>query len=105
MFVIGGRFNRMDVLKIGAEPGSPQTLNLTQTRGRKLSQKWPDWVAEVVLLSEEEWIGDLSANGLIEKIATRLAEKGKEEPSGGTVAKASQAIITTLQTARRLGKV
>jgi hypothetical protein len=73
--------------------------------GRKLSELWPDWVAEFVInIHDNGWPAGAGAEGqeeLIKRVADALAVRGLEGPSRATVQRTVQA---TLDRWRAAGK-
>lgn len=91
-FALGVKFAKDDVLAIvgqsASQPG-PEKVS----RGRKLTEIWPDWVAEVITLNCRGEIDGLTANALYERVADELALKGRSCPSKDTVYRTAQAIV------------
>jgi hypothetical protein len=69
--------------------------------GRRLSELWPDWVAEMVAhVHEHGYPAGAGAQGqdeLIKTIADRLARRGRAAPSRTTVQPAVHAVLSRLR--------
>lgn len=100
-FALGVKFAKEDILAIiGTPPNLPQQAGKS-SRGRKLTELWPDWVAEVISLNYCGEIGDQTANRLVEIVADRLAKKGLDCPSKDTVYPTAKAIIRRIREHRQ----
>lgn len=101
----GVRFHREDVRQMipaaflanpapKAEPRNPG--------GRRMSELWPEWVAELVAHVHESGIpagsGTQGADELIATIDGGLAERGLEAPSRSTVQETVTAVLRRLRT-------
>ena len=71
--------------------------------GRRLSELWPGWVAELTATIHEEGIpdgeGSQGQEELIRRVADALAERGLEGPSRTTVQPVIQAVLDRLRAA------
>jgi hypothetical protein len=74
--------------------GEPQTV---KPGGRRLSERWPDWVAELTFHIHENGYPDGSGSQgqqeLIDGIADRLAKRGLDAPARATVQTTIQAVL------------
>tara|TARA_A100001391_G_scaffold205351_1_gene205277 strand:- start:1958 stop:2893 length:936 start_codon:yes stop_codon:yes gene_type:complete len=104
MFVLGAEFKKADIEKIVSFPSSPVTTVNTgaapEKRGRKLSDGWPDWVAEVVLMHHEGKLERLTATKLIATIDERLASAGKKAPGLTTVRTTANAVVAAINSVK-----
>jgi hypothetical protein len=80
-----------------ASEGLGATETASRAGGRKLSELWPDWVAEfVVNIYDHGWPDGTGSQGqeeLICRVANALAERGLEGPSRATVQRTVQATL------------
>jgi hypothetical protein len=85
----------------GAPPKEPEAPASVGKGGRRPSEKWPDWVAELVAVVHDEGIpGGVGSQGqekLLERIANALAERGLEGPARTTVQPVVQAVLDRLR--------
>lgn len=103
----GVRFHREDIQRM--LPGSfaiEPTVTKAEARssgGRRMSELWPEWVAELVIQIHDAGvppgIGSQGADELIATLATRLAERGLEAPSRTTVQETVAAVLRRLREA------
>jgi hypothetical protein len=94
------KFRRQDILRLlnlEADQAGP-VIGVGNKRGPKPKDSWALWIAEVALMAANDEIKvGISVEGLIEKIATRLAEKGlAEAPSRSRTYSAAQAVFNAL---------
>lgn len=100
-FVLGVEFDQNDILKIAGvnDDMNDQARSIISRKssnsGRKRSEKWPAWVAEVVVYLLDEPM-NLTANKLVDDVANRMAEKGLEGPGERTVFDTAAAIVDAL---------
>lgn len=98
----GVRFHRGDLQRM--LPNT--TFDQTQTKvhveevassGRRMSELWPEWVAELVHEIHEHGLppgmGSQGQNHLIDAVANRLAERGSNGPSRTTVQPVVKAVL------------
>jgi hypothetical protein len=99
MLLAGASGSDMDASKSeGLAVSAPPT-------GRPRSEKWSDWIAELVALVHEEGVPDgLGSEGqdpIIAAIDSRLIERGKEGPSRSTVQPVVRAVLQRLRSAEK----
>lgn len=67
------------------------------TRGRRMSELWPNWVAELVLHIEvagfPDGIGAAGQDEIINAVAERLSKRGLEGPTRSTVQATVKAVL------------
>jgi hypothetical protein len=67
--------------------------------GRKMSERWPQWVAELAAMIHEEGFpdGSIGSDVVIRRIEERLADKGLEGPPRTTVQPTVRAVLSRLR--------
>lgn len=102
MYALGVHFHRPHVLDIVARrEGEPaKAVAVPSNAGRKPSELWANWVAEVIWLQDNEAIEDLTANQLKDKIEDIAAAKGVAIPVSSTVYPAALALLRLLREGR-----
>ena len=85
MFALGVHFHKPDVIKMLDLHANIISEKKPSNAGRKMSEKWPFWVAEVVLYHHENGLSGLTATKLIDVISERSSIKGFSIPSANTV--------------------
>lgn len=100
----GVRFHRGDLSRMLPQiaiPVGPATPSPKAGGGRKMSQHWPEWVAELVAHVHEKGIpdghGNQASEELIEAIADRLAGRGLDAPARTTVQATMRAVLLRLR--------
>jgi hypothetical protein len=100
----GVRFHREDIQRMvpGAFPTHQEaTAEPANRGGRRMSELWPEWVAELALHVHEAGappgVGSQGADELIAAVAERLAARGLEAPSRTTVQEAVSAVLRRLR--------
>ena len=96
MFVLGAEFSRADIHRIIGSADVMLPPVKSESRGRKLSERFPDWIAAVVSLQSEGRLEGLTATKLMVVVADYLAESGKFCPADATVRSAAHAIVEAL---------
>ena len=105
----GVQFKRIDIEAIlpAVETSSPSftvSPSSTQSGGRRLSDRWPDWVAELVAVVHDEGIpvgvGSQGQEELIRRVADALASRGTASPARTTVQPVVQAVLDRLRRPR-----
>lgn len=96
MFVLGTEFKRAHIEGIVGREASQEVAVKPETRGRKLSESFPDWVAAVVALHHEGELDGITETHLIRKVATYLAAKGIDHPTDTTVRATAKAVVKIL---------
>lgn len=99
--IFGVKFHRDDIDQIvrmaNPRQSPPQAQTATESSGRKMSELWPDWVAELSHYIHEEGYpagqGSAGAEMLIAAIETRLAERGLTAPGRATVQVTVKAVL------------
>lgn len=102
--VFGVRFHRADLARMIPQaviPKEPPPVSAKESGGRKMSQHWPEWVAELVTHIHNNGIpdgaGNRGADEMIEEIASRLADRGLDAPSRTTVQATMRAVLQRLR--------
>lgn len=104
----GVRFHRDDLERMvpaafEAKLEPPPRDEARNAGGRRMSELWPDWVAELALQIHESGIppgaGSQGADELIAMIAARLSERGLDAPARTTVQETVTAVLRRLRTA------
>lgn len=98
LYALGVHFYRPDIDRIGTGARAlPDALpSKGSNAGRKRSEDWPRWIAEVVWLHHEQGIGTLTANGLVNAIEQRAAEQGFKIPSRSAVHETAIQVVQLL---------
>jgi hypothetical protein len=82
-------------------PKLMKSAKMKSVGGRKPSEAWPDWVAELVARIHEAGIpeghGATGADRLIKEVADRLEQKGLEAPSRTTVQATVNAVLRRMR--------
>jgi hypothetical protein len=67
--------------------------------GRRMSEHWPQWVAELAAMIHEEGIpdGSIGPDVVIQRIEERLADRGLEGPPRTTVQPTARAVLSRLR--------
>lgn len=102
--VFGVRFLRADLERMLPRLGKTSRTAPEPSRergGRPPSPLWPDWVAELVALIHEEGVpegsGSTGADALIDRVADRLAVRGKETPARTTLLPTARAVLSRMR--------
>lgn len=106
--VYGVRFHRVDLNK--RIPGLFEALKpigVTESGergGRPMSPLWPEWVAELVAVIDEQGIpagaGSKGTEELIQRVADALAVRELEAPGRSTVQDTVKAVLRRMRSAR-----
>ena len=100
MVAFGVHFHKPDILNIVGSPEPVAAPKVASNAGRKRSELWPRWIAEVIILHEDEGIERLTANALVEKVRDRVSIKGGDIPTERTVFETAKEILEFLKAAR-----
>lgn len=103
----GVRFHREDVDEMLAAQSSfsrtpvpAPTPVAREAGGRPMSERWPEWVAELVAVIHEEGLPDNpGVDELINKVSDQLALRGLEGPSRTTLQDTVRAVIRRMNSA------
>lgn len=99
-FALGVKFAKEDIMAILGSKLLAVPKDRQETRGRKRSDHWPTWIAEVIALHDDGDLMGLSATKLITEIEGRLLRKGKDYPSMETVRTTAAAIVDRINANR-----
>ncbi|MDC0886223.1 hypothetical protein OAS19_00315 [Altererythrobacter sp.] len=102
LYALGVHFHRPHVLGIVAKSaGEPARADTKPSNaGRKPSELWANWVAEVIWLQDNEDIEKFSANKLKDRIEDIAAKKGVLIPAPSSVYPAAQRVLSLLKEKR-----
>jgi hypothetical protein len=88
-----------------SRPSEPNPTVADVAAGRRLSDKWRPWTAELVSYIHEagipEGVGSQGQEELINAVANRLVERGEEPLSRSTVQPTVQAVLDRLRSAEK----
>jgi hypothetical protein len=103
MYALGVHFHRPDLLQMirARAEGEVSKPEPSSKRGRKRSDDWSRWIAEVIfVLLDEKNIETLTANKLVERVEDRVASTSGSLLSKSTVHDAAQQALDLLRKKR-----